>query len=42
MFRVFIGSAHNIFLAQLDARPTGDQEVQGSTPARWATFFHED
>ena len=26
-------------VAQLDARPTGDQEVAGSTPARSATFF---
>ena len=25
--------------AQLDARPTGDQEVAGSTPAGSATFF---
>ena len=27
-------------VAQLDAPPTGDQEVAGSTPARSATFFH--
>ena len=26
-------------MAQLDARPTGDQEVAGSTPAGLATFF---
>ena len=26
-------------LAQLDARPTGDQEIAGSIPARSATFF---
>ena len=25
-----------------DARPTGDQEVSGSTPAGSATFFRED
>ena len=29
-------------VAQLDARPSGDQEVVGSIPARAATFFHED
>ena len=29
-------------VAQLDARPTGDQEVVGSIPAKAATFFHED
>ena len=29
-------------VAQLDARPTGDQEVAGSTPTRSATFFHGD
>ena len=27
-------------VAQLDACPTGDQEVAGSTPAGSATFFH--
>ena len=27
-------------VAQLDARPTGDQEVAGSIPAESATFFH--
>ena len=26
-------------VAQLDARPTGDQEVAGSTPVGLATFF---
>ena len=26
-------------VAQLDARPTGDQEVAGLTPAGLATFF---
>ena len=26
-------------VAQLDACPTGDQEIAGSTPARWATLF---
>ena len=29
-------------VAQLDARPTGDQEVVGSTPPRSATFFRGD
>ena len=29
-------------VAQLDARPTGDQEVAGSTSAGSATFFHGD
>ena len=29
-------------MAQLDARPTGDQEVEGSTPAGSATFFRRD
>ena len=28
--------------AQLDARPTGDQEVVGLTPTGSATFFHGD
>ena len=27
---------------QLDAHPTGDQEVAGSTPSGSATFFHGD
>ena len=29
-------------MAQLDAHPTGDQEVAGSTPACSATFFRGD
>ena len=29
-------------VAQLDAGPTGGQEVAGSTTARSATFFHGD
>ena len=29
-------------VAQLDARPTGDQEVAGPTPAWPATFFRGD
>ena len=29
-------------LTQLDERPTGDQEVAGSTPAGSATFFRGD
>ena len=28
-------------MAQLDARPTGDQEIAGSTTAGLATFFEE-
>ena len=28
-------------VAQLDVRPTGDQEVGGSTPAVWQHFFVE-
>ena len=31
-----------VFVAQLDARPTGDQEVAGLTPAGLAIFFHGD
>ena len=29
-------------MAQLDARQTGDQEVEGSNPAGLATFFGAD
>ena len=29
-------------VAQLDARPTGDQEVAGSSPAGLATFLRGD
>ena len=29
-------------MAELDARPTGNQEVVGSTPAGSATFFRRD
>ena len=29
-------------VAQLDARPTGDQEVASLTPAGSATFFRRD
>ena len=29
-------------VAQLDVRPSVDQEVAGSTPTRSATFFHGD
>ena len=29
-------------VAQLDARPTGDQEAAGSIPAGSATFFRGD
>ena len=31
-----------VWVAQLDAHPTGDQEVAGSTPSGSATFFHGD
>ena len=30
-----------VLVAQLDARPTEDQEVAGLTPAGWETFFRE-
>ena len=30
------------FVAQLDARPTGDQDVAGLTPAGSAAFFRRD
>ena len=29
-------------MAHLDARPTGDQELAGSSLAELATFFHGD
>ena len=29
-------------MAQLDACPTGDQEVVGSIPTGWATFLRGD
>ena len=29
-------------MARLDERPTGDQEVAGSTPDGSTTFFHGD
>ena len=29
-------------MAQLDERPTGDQEAAGSTTVSSATFFHGD
>ena len=41
LIRVFI-SCLPVSVAQLDARPTGDQEVAGSTPAESATFFRRD
>ena len=28
-------------MTQLDVRPTGDQEIAGSTPAGSATFFYK-
>ena len=31
-----------VSVAQLNVRPTGDQEVAGSTPAGSATFIRED
>ena len=41
----FDGIRHNdklASMAQLDARPTGDQEVAGSTPTGSATLFRVD
>ena len=35
-------AGQGLTLSQLDACPTGDQEVAGSIPARFATFFHGD
>ena len=31
-----------VSVAQLDARPTGDQKVAGSTPSGLAIFFRGD
>ena len=40
----YMNSLHEVCpsVAQLDARPTEDQEVAGLTPAGSATFFHGD
>ena len=35
-------SSRSASVAQLDARPTGDQEVSGSTPPDWQLFFIEN
>ena len=40
VFTVYYKSPASV--AQLDARPTDDQEVAGSTSAESATFFHGD
>ena len=37
-----LASNFKAVVAQLDAPPTGDQEVAGLTPAGSATFFHGD
>ena len=34
-----LGILYLAFVAQLDACPTGDQEIAGSTPAGSVTFF---
>ena len=39
---IFLKPCRNVKVAQLAARPTGDQEVVGSTPAGSATFFRGD
>ena len=36
------GAMHVASVATLDVRPTGNQEVVGSTPAGSATFFRGD
>ena len=36
---VATGASITASVAELDARPTGDQEVAGSTPTGSATFF---
>ena len=38
----FISSQRPALVAHLDARPTGDKEVAGSTPAGSAIFFRGD
>ena len=42
MFQYYIRRVLPDSVAQSDARPTGDHEVAGSTPAGSATFFHGD
>ena len=37
-----IGEDALVSVAQLEARPTGDKEVAGSTPTGSATFFRAD
>ena len=39
---VYVCVCNDIVVTQLDARPTGDQEVVGSTPAGSATFCRGD
>ena len=41
-FIVCLSTCQLALVVQLDARPTEDQEVAGSTPAGSATFFHGD
>ena len=38
-FSIYLNRLVFVMVAQLDARPTGDQEVAASTPAGPATFF---
>ena len=42
MIRFFTKTFVQASVAQLDARPIGDEEVVGSTPAVLATFFRGD
>ena len=43
MFFLFVCELYeSALVAQLDAHPTGDQEVSGSTSAGLATFFRGD
>ena len=42
IIRVYIFCLAPASVAQLDARPTGDQEVTGSTSTGLATVFCED
>ena len=42
LYICFDQSVQPASVAQLAARPTGDQEVAGLTPARLATFFPRD
>ena len=41
-FITYLQKCEPASMAQLDERPTGDQEVTDSTPAVSAIFFHRD